>query len=203
LALSNYTELQAAVADWANRTDLTSRIPDFITLAEREIARRLRKTTVRAALSLDTQEVSLPTDCEELRSIRLDTDLYKHNIEIGTPEMLAERRKLESGLPFFGAVVNNVLLLECEPRETFNAEIVYYQKLVPLATTATNDLFAASPDLYLWGALREVALFLEQDERFAQWDQRFQMALDAEETRRQNAEYGASLTPVRLPVSFG
>ena len=34
MPFANYTELQAAVADWLNRTDLSSRIVDFIALAE-------------------------------------------------------------------------------------------------------------------------------------------------------------------------
>ena len=42
MALSTYTELKASVADWLNRTDLTSVIPDFIALAEAQIERTLR-----------------------------------------------------------------------------------------------------------------------------------------------------------------
>ena len=32
MALSTYTELNASVADWLNRTDLTAAIADFISL---------------------------------------------------------------------------------------------------------------------------------------------------------------------------
>ncbi len=34
MAISNYSELKAAIADWLNRSDLTDSIPDFIALAE-------------------------------------------------------------------------------------------------------------------------------------------------------------------------
>ena len=42
MALSNYTELQASVADFLNRGDLTSVIPDFIKMTESELNRVLR-----------------------------------------------------------------------------------------------------------------------------------------------------------------
>ena len=34
MAITNYSELKSAIADWLDRTDLTDQIPDFITLAE-------------------------------------------------------------------------------------------------------------------------------------------------------------------------
>ena len=34
MSITNYSELQAAVAAWVKRSDLTARIPDFIRLAE-------------------------------------------------------------------------------------------------------------------------------------------------------------------------
>ena len=36
MPLSNYTELQASIADTLNRDDLTNQIPDFISLVKKE-----------------------------------------------------------------------------------------------------------------------------------------------------------------------
>jgi hypothetical protein len=36
-----YAGLQASVADWLNRADLTAVVPDFIAMAEAQISRRL------------------------------------------------------------------------------------------------------------------------------------------------------------------
>ena len=47
MALSNYTELKASIADFLNRDDLTSVIPDFITLAESQINRDIRHMKVK------------------------------------------------------------------------------------------------------------------------------------------------------------
>jgi hypothetical protein len=42
MTITNYTTLQSTVADYLNRTDLTSIIPTFIQLAESQINRDVR-----------------------------------------------------------------------------------------------------------------------------------------------------------------
>ena len=42
MAITNYTELKSSLADWLNRSDLTTVIPDFITLAESQFNREIR-----------------------------------------------------------------------------------------------------------------------------------------------------------------
>ena len=42
MALTNYTELKASVADYLNRSDLTAAIPDFISLTEAKLKRRYK-----------------------------------------------------------------------------------------------------------------------------------------------------------------
>ena len=42
MAISTKAELHTAVANWLNRSDLTDRIPEFISLAEAGFNRNLR-----------------------------------------------------------------------------------------------------------------------------------------------------------------
>jgi hypothetical protein len=37
MGITNYSELQTAVAKWLHRTDLTAQLPDFITIAENKL----------------------------------------------------------------------------------------------------------------------------------------------------------------------
>lgn len=64
MALTTYTELKTSIADWLNRTDLTSTIPDFISLAEAQIERQLRtrQMLTRTTLTIDAEFESTPTD---------------------------------------------------------------------------------------------------------------------------------------------
>ena len=48
MALATYSDLKASVADFLNRTDLTSTIPDFIALAEADINSHFDLRTVES-----------------------------------------------------------------------------------------------------------------------------------------------------------
>src|SRR2546423_1608923 len=110
MAFSTYAELKSSVADWLNRTDLTAQIADFVGLAEAEMKRRLRRTSVRTTLTISTEETTPPSDLAELRSISLESASPAQDVplRIGTPEMLAERRARSSavaGRPTDAAII--------------------------------------------------------------------------------------------------
>ena len=63
MALTTYSELQAAVASWLHRDDLTAQIPDFIRLAEADMQ-------VRAKLSQWETEASALGKCAHRRDMR-------------------------------------------------------------------------------------------------------------------------------------
>jgi hypothetical protein len=76
MALANFTDLKASVADFLNRSDLTTVIPDFITLCEAGFNRelRVREMSVRTQAPIDSQYVKLPDDFLGMRNIDLMTD---------------------------------------------------------------------------------------------------------------------------------
>ena len=47
MSLANYDGLKASVANWLNRTDLLTEIPDFIELAENRIFHGVTDTKLR------------------------------------------------------------------------------------------------------------------------------------------------------------
>ncbi len=51
MAISNYTELKAAVANWLGRSDLTTRIPEFITAAEIRLCDDVKVKAMETALA--------------------------------------------------------------------------------------------------------------------------------------------------------
>jgi len=57
MSLDGYANFKTAIAEWADRTDLTARIPDFIALAEIRIGRdlRLRVMEKRSQMSTSRQ----------------------------------------------------------------------------------------------------------------------------------------------------
>lgn len=209
MAFNSYAALQTAVGNWLARGDLAASIPDFITLAEAEIARTLRKFTLRATLVLDSDVVALPADCAELRTIRLSDAPVGRNLPLrnATPEMLAEVRSNRAGVagvPAYYAIVEDELLLVPTPDRSYSAEITYFEKLEPLATAmgGVNQVLLEAPDVYLFGALKEAEPYLEHDERVALWQGKFDKAIAQLENERQRAEFSSGLKPARLPRVF-
>ena len=92
MAISNYSELQTAVANWLDRDDLAARIPEFITLCEARFNRSLR---IRAMETLDisvdtvsgTSTVALPTGYVQMRDINLITSPITQ-LQYLTPEIM-------------------------------------------------------------------------------------------------------------------
>lgn len=207
MGLSTRDDLKNAIAAWLNRDDLTERLDDFIRLAESTMVRRLRRKTVRAAITLTGAEVPLPAGCAELRSIRLNAGpRLGAPLRIGTYEMVAERANSgpATGTPRLACVVNATLLLAPAPDQPYAAEIVYFETLTPLsAANAANSTLLEAPDAYLYGALMEAEPYLENDERAPLWERKFEKALAELESAREREEFNASLRPVRLPVVFG
>lgn len=207
MALSTYTELQASVASWLNRSDLTAQIADFIALAEAVLKRRLRRKTVRASVPVASASVSLPTDCAELRSISfVSSSLYRDlPIRIGTPEQLAETRarSAPTGRPIAAAVIAGQLVFAPAPDAVYTADLTYFQQLTPLSVGApTNTLLTEAPDAYLFGALLQSAPYLEHDERIPVWQSKFDAAIDELNAVREHEELNASVRPVRLSRPF-
>lgn len=206
--LDTYANLKLAVAKWLNRDDLADDVGAFVSIAEKKIARRVRRKTLRATISLGAAAVSTPPDVGELRSMRLVTTSPSQDVPVyvGTPEMVTDVRVRHAGVsgrPIIAAIVGGEMLLAPTPDRSYSAEITYYEKLVPLsASNATNSVLLEAPDLYLYGALMAAEPFLKNDERLALWKQEFNDAADELETAREKEETGASLRPARLPRVF-
>jgi hypothetical protein len=209
MALDTYANLKTAVADWLNRTDLTAAIPDFITLAEAELKRRLRRTSVSDTLDIDDEVVDLPSDLAELRSISLASSSPSQDVPLRlcTPEMLAERKARANGVtgrPSDFAIVAGQLQVAPAPDQTYTANIVYFQSLDPLTTSnTTNDVLDEAPDAYLFGALLQAEPYLEHDDRIPVWREKFDRAIDQLNEKRAREEDDASLRSIRLPMVFG
>lgn len=158
MALTTYSELQASVADWLNRTDLTTQIVDFITLAETEIARWLRVwwNEKRAYTVPTTSFVALPLDYIGIRNIQWNYSSYRVPLEQVSAELIDNLEMLtQVGLPQFYVVQDGQFELRPSPASdnTTQLEISYYFKPQALSVGNTsNEILENAPDLLLYAA---------------------------------------------------
>jgi hypothetical protein len=92
MQIVDFASLQAAVADWLNRTDLTARIPDFIGLAEVRMMRKLRMRLLEADATTTAPPgarlISLPTDYREPLNFWWNNGADREPLRFVPPELL-------------------------------------------------------------------------------------------------------------------
>lgn len=188
MALSNNTELKAAVADWINRSDLTTQIIDFIKLAEHRIADDLQETNILTDvtdITTDANFKDLPANFKGAITAHLTTD-PKQTLDYKTPDQFdLIYASSTSGKPKAYTIKDNDIYFAPLPDSSYTCRLTHY--IYPdIATDTTNTLLTNYPNLYLWGALVEAALFLNDSEREAKFQARYQQALNGARTSSRN-----------------
>lgn len=179
MALTTYTTLQASLASTLHRADLTSTIPDFITLCEDRINKRLRLRAMetRVTASISTEYLSLPTGFLAMKNFQLNTS-PRTPLNYATPDYLDLRYPdiTSKGTPKFFTMVGGEIQLAPFPDTTYTAEMDYYKKF-DIATDSTNWLLTNAPRAYYYGSLMEASAYLKDDKRVAMWSAMYDNAL--------------------------
>lgn len=205
MALATYSDLKASVASTLHRTDLTTQIPDFVTLAEAQMRRRLRtaKMVTRTTLSVNAQYVDAPSDFDGIKTLDLATDPVTP-LKFLSDDMMTEElaRNPGTGKPRFFSIVGVQFRFLPVPDTTYTADLGYYQNVPALSDSATtNWVLTGHPDAYLYGTLLQAALWLRDDARAGTWSGLFETAVNDITAQDERANYGLPLTMRRR--SFG
>lgn len=189
----SYDGLQASIADFLNRSDLTAVIPDFITLAEAQMARRLVSRAnqgmavprrlmqrVDAAIAQGAEYVAVPSDMLGPLDLTLQVS-PPIELDYLDPANLEREKALARwiGAPKFYTVVGGELQLYPVADQAYDAELIYIARTPALSETApANWILEDYPDAYLYGALVQSAPYLRDDARLDLWGTLFTAALD-------------------------
>ena len=184
MAIGTFAPLKTAAANGVDRSDLTDRIPQFITLAEARFNRILRTRdmeTVSTAISTaaGTREYSLPTGFVQMKEFHLTTDPLTPLAYI-TPEMMPRIwAGSGQGKPEVFTIIADNVRLGPNPDAVYTTSMLYYKTFTALSDSATtNDMLTNNPDVYLYGTLLEAEPFIMNDERVQLWGMAFKQAID-------------------------
>ena len=95
MALATYSDLKTSIANWLNRTDLTSEISDdFIILTEADLNSKLRvrKMITSTSITIDSETESIPADFLQIRDFFITEGGTKHALKYITPAQMDEIR---------------------------------------------------------------------------------------------------------------
>jgi len=182
MALTSYSSLKTAVANYLGRSDLTSQIPDFITLAEFRLSRDIRTRrmlkTATATMTVNDATVGLPADFIGIRDVYIQ----------GTPRTVVQylspstfstnSRADEQGRPVFYTLRANEFEFAPKADSAYTVQMLYYFKPEALSdSTASNEFLANYPDALLYGSLIEAEPYLMNDARVATWANLYNQAV--------------------------
>lgn len=208
MAFDTYANLQTEIADFLNRTDLTSAIPGWIELAEAQLNRRLRvrEMSGRSTATVSTEFIALPTDFRGPRTMHLTTNPTTVLTYVSPEDMMT----LESGAltgtgkPSHYTVIGDEFQILKAPDTSYGLELTYWVNIPALsATNTSNWLLDAHPDAYLYGALLQSAPYLGVDDRVGTWGQYFRTIIDDMNRDDATASYGGTLNMAGHQRSFG
>lgn len=179
MALTTYAELSAAIANRLHRTDLTSSIVDYITLAEKRLNRTVKlaaqETETTLTASVGSRSIALPSLFGNPVALYLTTYLPRIEIEYRLP---AQMQVYSDNGPARYWTIDGATLKTDTPADIAYTYALRYAADYDLAATSTNALLTAYPNLYFYGALVEAADDLRDDAALKKYEARYQQALE-------------------------
>ena len=204
MALTTYTTLKASIANWLNRSDLTSEIADdFIKLTEADFNSKLRvrKMIAQTSFTIDSETEALPTGFLQVRDIYILNGNTKVPLTYTTPsQMDSTVGTSTTGLPKSFTILGDTFRFSPKPDASYTAFINYYKSFDALSdTTTTNYILQTHPAIYLYGALFHAANFLGgiNPQQVQTWQQMFATAMERLELNDREDQVSGSPLQIR------
>lgn len=204
MAIATYNDLKTTIANYLGRSDLTSVIPDFITLAETRLQRDLRTRmmlkSATATMTSGDSTVGLPTDFLEMRDMFIQGN-PRATVSYLTPSAFSrDARAQESGKPVYYTVIGQELQFAPIPDSAYVLEMLYFYKPTVLATGNQSNVFLANyADALLYASLAEAEPYLMNDARIQTWAGLYDRAVTNINNSDETSEYSG--VPLQMKVT--
>lgn len=180
MAISTYSDLKAAVADWLNRSDLTATIPNFIALAEADINSHFDLRTVESdqlvSATPGSRYVALPTGFREAQNLWINWPYGRGTpLRFVTPELLTTIAT--PGAPLLWCIDGDNIAFERPADQAYSLTLRMIGGVGLSDTSPANLILTNYPNVYLYGALREAAPYLRDPEASGLWEAKYADAI--------------------------
>ena len=164
MALSTNADLQAAIADWLNRSDLSAQIPDFLTLAQLKINRRLSivEQEILAEITPVAQATTLPVGTKYVISV---SDSQGRRVEAVSMSELLDYAAQDGSVTRYSVSGDKIYFAPTPAADNTDAFSVLYSADKDLNGGDSGPVLLQ--DIYLNAALHEAYVYLKDDGRVA------------------------------------
>ena len=205
MALTTFSELKTAIADYYARDDFGTPDDDFVTLTEARIQYgsanpnypsaplRTRQMLERATASTAGEFLALPTDFLEIIHLKVTANPARSLRFVSPTDFDQLIDTTLTGTPRFYTILNEEFRFS--PYSTGETvEILYYEKIPALSDTNTSNwLLADAPNVYLLGGLLEASIWLQADNDIVRHGQAFAGAVNSLNMADRKSSYGKRL----------
>lgn len=170
MAITTNSELLTAIANWLARDDLTTYIPDFVTLFEAAASRKLKVRLQESTTTLTPSSgvATVPTDYLGHRRVTW-TGSPIHELSYVAPPIYADYLESGSGTPTVFTIEGSNLRVA--PSSDTALTFDYYVRTAAVSGSL-NWLFTYHPDCYLFGSLCEANAFDKDVDAAGLWKAR-------------------------------
>jgi hypothetical protein len=203
MSFTTYSDLQASIASYLARSDLTSQIPDFITFAENRLRRELRirqmlKSVTTSTVSGDST-VQVPSDFLEIRDFVVMTNPIQP-LSYSSPSSLSnDPRTSEVGVPKSYTILATEFQVAPAPDGVYTLKLLYYSAPAYLSSSNTTNAFlTTAPDALLYASLIEAEPYLMNDARINTWGTMYDRAISSLTRSDENTQYSGVPLAMKL-----
>jgi len=200
--ITDYASLQAAIADYLARTDLTTQITTFINQGESRIYRDLRVEAMIETINatVTTNAVPVPADYLEMRDLWVSVNGGLQAMERVSSFWLHSQFPLQSssGSPYYYAREGANFILAPYPDGGYTIAGQYYGRLASLSNSNTSNwLTTSNPDLIFAAAMLEAGTYLMDPQAVPYWEGRYQQIMAGVQQADRNERHSGSARVLR------
>ena len=199
MALSNYTNISSKLEEWLNREGMSSiatNAEDFITLAQRTITRDVRvpPMEVMTDLTVTSGRATIPPAMLDVKEVIAFDGCTAWPVYRDTFAGVKNHRLQNAAGPrVFDTVAGN-FEFGPQPSSGVTVTLVYYQELNFISPTVPENWFSKyAPELILYAALAEAAVFIKDTELEAKYSEKYDKAREALRLQKDKAEHAGNL----------
>jgi hypothetical protein len=183
----NYTELTAAIKDYANNTEtnFVAAIPTFVKQAEQRIYRSVNlpvnRKNVAGTLTDGNQYLAMPTDFLFPLSLAITSSsnqIFLLNKDANFIRSTYPNSSTEGTPKYYGIFASDTFIVGPTPDANYVTELHYYYQPASIVSSTTSWLGTNADTALLYGALIEAYTYMKGDPDMMQlYQQRYQEAV--------------------------
>jgi len=183
----NYTELTAAIKDYAENTgtDFSAAIPTFIKQAEQRIYRSVNlpvnRKNVAGTLTDGNAYLAMPSDFLVPLSLAITSSsnqIFLINKDVNFIRSTYPNASTEGTPKYYGTFDVDTFIVGPTPNDNYATELHYYYQPASIVSSTTSWLGTNADTVLLYGALVEAYTYMKGDADMMQlYQQRYQEAL--------------------------